>query len=186
MRRMVAALALGVVVAACTDQPTQPAAAAPQFASVGAEHGAWIVRYSAEDAWCGFWDADGNQGYSVPCTGTFTPGAKGAFHWRYSSDSRVPNATGRAVVFGPANYPQSLADFVTGFLGVEPTAQGELPLCDFNMREYPLAWQEWPFPPGEMEHLVCSTNWHYTLSASGKATLIFDADPQHSWRPFAN
>ena len=186
MRRLLAVLALGAVVIACSEQPAAPAAAGPQFASVGAEHGALIVRYSAEDAWCGFWDADGNQGYVVPCMGTFTPSPNGVFQWRYWSNSRVPNATGRAVTFGPTNYPQSLADFVTGFLGVEPNAQGELPLCDFNMREYPLAWQEWPLPAGEMEHLVCSTNWHYTLSAAGKGTLIFVADPHHSWRPYAN
>lgn len=170
MRKLFPILALAAL-AACSERPTQPTNDGPQFASQGAPHGAWVVRYSAADNWCSFWDASGNFDLPmVPCQWNYTPGPKGTFHMRIWTTGTVPNATGRAVHFGPTSYPQGLADAYLYWYGVYPVG-GLMPLCDFNTLRDPT-----------YSTLICSTNWHYTISASGKATLQFEADPGHSYQ----
>lgn len=185
MRKLFAVLAVVAFAAACSDQPTQPAAERPQLATAGSPNGAWVQRYSAEDMFCGFWDDQGNPLPPVPCTMVSTPAPSGLVHMRIYSDGKIPNASGRTVRFGPTNYPTFLSDWYMATFGIGPTPEGLMPLCDWNVREYPGAWSEFPIPADKMPLLICSTNWHFTISAAGKGMLVWVADPARSWRPFA-
>jgi hypothetical protein len=84
----------------------------------------------------------------------------------------IYNPTGRALHFGPTHYPQAMADFYKSFFDVEPV-DGQMPMCDYNVLTDP-----------SLEWLICSTNWHYTISASGQGTLIWIVDPGHSWTKY--
>jgi hypothetical protein len=165
MRKLVAGLALAALVAACTDQPTNPLVPEPQLAKLGAEHGAAVVRYSN----CFIWDAEGNPFEPwVPCQYTYTPGTSGLLSLVIWADG-VPNPLGRAAHFGPSKYPQMYADALRDWFGVLPV-DGELPLCDYNLVTDP-----------DMQTMICTYNWSNVISASGRATFRATFDPAHSF-----
>ena len=168
MRKLFAALTLAALAAACSDEPTRPSSDGPQLARQASAHGGWVVRYSADDNWCGFWDADNNFLPPVPCQWVYTPGPNGNFNMRIWSTEPVPNPTGRAYHSGPTNYPQLLADWYLEVYGVTPV-NGMMPLCDFNALQDPT-----------YSSLMCTTNWHYTISASGRAMFVATFDPGHT------
>jgi hypothetical protein len=48
---------------------------------------------------------------------------------------------------------------------------GKMPVCDYNYATDP-----------EETTWICTTNWHYTISASGEGQMIEVADPAHSFK----
>ena len=171
MRKLFAVLAISVFAGACGDelvQPVAPEADGPQFAKWGAFHGAWAYR-DETDA-CKLWDAT-DEPIWTPCGGQYTPGA--TFGWRLWSDG-IYNPYGKAVHFGPDHWPYwiPVGPFYTRY-GIH-TVDGLLPLCDWD----PL------HDPGYTQ-LLCTFNWHYTISASGQGLLVATFDPAHTipWPP---
>ena len=170
MRKFFAVLALSALAAACGDELTQSVApdveiGAPSYSLV---HGALVMRYDPASEFCYFWDAAGELIPPSPCQIVYTPNPSGTFAWRIYAKG-IPNNTGKAVHFGPTAYPQWLADVYNDVYGVS-LVNGELPLCDYNVVADPA-----------LETLICTTNWRYTISAAGNGTLMWVADPGHSF-----
>lgn len=180
MRRMFAVLALSAIVAACSESPTQTEAAvavarAPQRLAGGNLNGSLHVRYDAGQEWCNLWDTD-EALHWVNCKIVYTDNGDG---WVLKTDGPIPNTTGKAAVYNSTHYPAELVVWYE-FLGVGPI-NGVMPLCDINLKLYPDAWG----PPTDFSKLACSTNWRYTISASGMGMLTFKFDKQHTYYPFA-
>jgi hypothetical protein len=155
MRRLFAALALAALGAACSDQATAPIPAdSPQLSTYFGGPGGWVIRNSADAQVCQWWDGDGNLVAPVPCTFRFTKSANYNGGFRATYDGQVPNSTGRAVHFGPYDYPQLQADYMKENYGLEGPP---LPLCDWFRP-----------PPG---YLQCTLNWHMVVSASGRMSI---------------
>jgi hypothetical protein len=165
MRTLLAGLALAALVAACTDQPTTPLVPEPQFAQLGAEHGAAVVRYPN----CFIWDAEGNPFEPpVPCQYVYTPSKSGVLTMLMKTEG-VPNPFGVAVHFGPTRYPQWWADLMWDLFQIGPV-DGKMPGCDYNLVTDP-----------DMTTLICSYNWRMTISASGEMVGTTVYDPAHSF-----
>jgi hypothetical protein len=174
MRTLWAGLALAALAAACTDQPTTPLLEEPLLAEVEAPalaqaaggNGALIWRFSAGSGFCWMSDAVGNL-VMTPCQIVYRK--NGSFTWTWHA-TRVNNPTGKAVHYGPTNPPLGFVEGMKFWFDVEPDAEGRIPICDWNVLTDP-----------EMNWLVCSTNWHSTISAGGVMTGEWIADPAHTW-----
>jgi hypothetical protein len=188
MRRFFAVLAVAALVAACSDQPTQPLGAESmrpydgrvQTAMEGAERGAWSIRYPAG---CQLWGWDGeliNDPF-YPIKGVIAP--NGVFAWQCWVEGKLPNPTGKTIHFGPDNAPQANIDFEIWALGVYPV-NGRHPICDVNTRLYPHGYDEFPVPEAMRPNWQCTWNWHYTITASGEARFTAIFDPGNSWYPY--
>jgi len=187
MRRYFAVLALAALVAACSDQPTQPTvekAIQPsvgqlQFAKTGADNGAWTFRVPAG---CQLWGWDGeliNDPF-YPYKGVFNP--NGVFSWQCWVEGKIPNPTGRTIHFGPDNAPQANIDLEIWAFGVYPV-NGRHPICDIDLRRYPTGYDEFPIPEAMKPNIQCTWNWRYTISAAGEARFTAIFDPGNSWYP---
>lgn len=170
MRKLIAVFCLATLAAACTDRLVEPAApgvevATPSYAKVdGASKDAsqWFMN-------CGLWDASGEPWPVVlPCHYVFTSNPSGSFKATIFA-SGVTNETGKAAHFGPTEYPEWLAGVYWDLFGVAPV-DGKLPLCDYNLVQDP-----------EMQTLICTTQWHYVISASGQGMLTMIGAPQFSF-----
>lgn len=180
MKRLMTILALAGVVTACSDSVTQPESArlvarAPQQLAGGNGNGSLHYRATAEQAACNLWDADGALWW-VNCKLTYTDIG---FGWMMTTDGPIPNSTGKAVVFGPTNYPQILADLYRDNFGIEPR-NGLMPFCDVNGKTYTGSWTDI-----DWTQLVCTTHWRYTISASGIGNMTARFDKHHTYYPFA-
>jgi hypothetical protein len=175
-------LALAGLVTACSDIPTQPESATlavqmRSFTQSGNDNGRVRLFWPAEDGMCTMWDTEGSL-VVMNCANNYPPLASGVFGFTIYADGKILNPTGRAVVYGPTNYPPSFAEIYATYFGVSPK-DGLMPLCDWNLRVYPNAYFDW-----DLSTLLCTTNWSYTISASGKARMHALFDPAHTYDPY--
>lgn len=181
MRQMLAVIATVAVVAACSDRPiTQPESArafarAPMHVTGGSLNGAIHWRFDANQMWCNVWDTDGGLHW-VNCDVTYRDNG---FSWVMKTAAPIPNTSGRAAVFNSTHYPQGMVDLYALYLGVSPR-NGVMPVCDWNMKTY---YSE--SPDIDMAQLACTTNWRYTISASGQGLFTAMFDASHTYYPFA-
>jgi len=86
--------------------------------------------------------------------------------------SGLPNYAGKAVHFGPTNHTASMqAMYYDLSEGLVTLVDGKMPVCDYNLATDP-----------EQTTWICTTNWHYTISASGEGRMTQVADPAHSFK----
>ena len=177
MRTLAGILALTALVAACADQPAEPLApepgieiAAPSLAKFKPD-----TNPGAFNEWWNFCflpDAEGKPiGLPLPCHFIAVPGPSEVWTL-HAYASGVPNPTGKAYHFGPTNYTASMAAMYYDLSGglVTPV-DGKMPACDYNLVTDP-----------EQTTWICTTNWHYTISASGEGRWTSVADPAHSFK----
>ena len=182
MKRLIALMALAGTLAACSDLPTPTEQATlsvrtQSFTQSGNPNGRLYMFWPVQDAFCGMWDTQ-EQLLFVNCSASFRPEGSGVFSVTYWAEDKILNHTGKAAVYGPTRYPAVLAD-AYAHLGISPLPDGQMPLCDWNLREYPDAYTTW-----DLSTMVCTTNWRYTISASGKARAHVIFDPAHTYDPF--
>lgn len=181
MKRLITVLALAGLVTACSDNPTQPESAVlafrtQSFTESGNPNGRLKLFWPAADGMCTVWDAEGNL-VVVNCY-NFYPANDKVFGFTLWADEKILNPSGRAVVFGPTNYPQTVVDIYANYFGIHPR-NGQMPLCDWNLRDYPDAYSTW-----DLSTVLCTTNWSFTISASGKARMHALFDPAHTYDPY--
>ncbi len=182
MKRLITMLALAGLVTACSDNPTQPESAtlvrrSSNFTQSGNENGRIRFFWPAADQACTMWDAEG-QIVFMNCTNFYPPNADGVFGFRMESDGKILNPTGKAAQFGPTNYPPFLLEMYGMYFGVG-LHDGQMPLCDWDLSKYPNAYTDW-----DLSTLWCTTNWSYTISASGRATMHALFDQAHTFDPY--
>ncbi len=182
MKRTLALIAVVGGILACADTPTVPESATlasrtQHFTQTGNDHGRLRLFWPAADGMCTMWDAQGEI-VVMNCVNSYPPSAAGTFGFTIWADGKTLNTTGRAAVYGPTNYPAFLPEMYAMYFGVGPR-NGEMPLCDWNLRDYPDAYQTW-----DLTTLKCTTNWSYTISASGKARMHALFDPAHTYSPY--
>lgn len=182
MRRLFAVLALSALVAACSESPTQTEAAvavarAPQQLAGGNLNGSLHWKFDTGTMWCSLWDTDEVLVW-VNCSIVYTDNG---FGWVMKTDGPILNSTGKAAVYNSTHYPAQLVAWYEP-LGVGPI-KGVMPLCDINVKLYPDA-DPWG-PNMDFTKFACTTNWRYTISASGIGTLTTRWDKQHTYFPFA-
>ena len=181
MRSLLSLLAVAGLVTACGDTPTQPESARPAvrtraFTESGNPNGRLRLFWPQADDFCGAWDAEGAPVY-VNCSNFYTPNSE-IYGFTIWADDKILNSTGRAVVFGPTHYPSFLTEIYETYYGITPR-NGLMPLCDWNLRLYPDAYDTW-----DLSTMLCTTNWSYTISASGKARMHALFDPAHTYDPY--
>lgn len=177
MRTLIGILALTALAAACVDQPVAPLAeepgieiAAPSFAKFKPD-----MNPGAFNEWWNFCflpDATGKSfPVALPCHFVAVPGPSEVWTLHIFA-SGVPNPTGKAYHFGPTNYSAGMEKMYYDLSGglVVPV-DGKMPACDYNLATDP-----------EQTTWICTTNWHYTISASGQGKFTSVADPKHSWK----
>lgn len=181
MKRLITMLALAGLATACSDNPTQPESATLavrtlSYTESGNPNGRLKFFWPTADGMCTVWDTEGIL-VVVNCY-NFVPAGDKVFGFTLWADDKILNPSGRAVVFGPTNYPPSLVANYALYFGVGPKG-GVMPLCDWNLREYPDAYSTW-----DLSTLLCTTNWSYTISASGTARMHALFDPAHTYDPY--
>lgn len=181
MKRLMTIVVLSGLVSACSDSITQPESArlvarAPQQLAGGNGVGSLHFRATAEQAACNLWDTDGGLSW-VKCVVTITE--SGGMGWVLTTDGKIPNSTGKAAIYNATNYPQVMSDTYLAVFGVTPR-DGVMPVCDWDAKKYPDAYVTW-----DLTTLMCTTNWRYTISASGHGTFTARFDKAHTYYPFA-
>ncbi len=177
MRTPLAVLALAVLAAACAEPPAEPLAPEPgiEIAAPSLDKFKPDMNPGAFNEWwnfCFMADAAGNPiPQALPCHHVSTPGPNGVWTLRIFA-SGVYNPTGKAYHYGPTNYTENMRLLMYDLSGglVVPV-DGKMPVCDYNLVTDP-----------EQQTWICTTNWHYTISASGQGTMVQVADPAHSFK----
>lgn len=185
MKQLLTVLALAALATACTDIPTQPESATLavrtlSYTESGNPNGRLRLFWPTADGMCGMWDAQ-DQLITMNCVNNYTPDASGVYGFTIWADGKVSNETGKAVVYGPTHYPAFLPDLYLAIFGPAGSLRpdGLMPLCDWNLRQYPDAYTTW-----DLSTVLCTTNWSYTISASGKARMHALFDPAHTYDPY--
>lgn len=176
MRTLIGILALTALAAACVDQPVAPLAeapgieiAAPSFAKFKPD-----MNPGAFNEWWNFCflpDAEGNSTGGLLCHFIAVPGPSGVWTL-HAYASGLSNPTGKAYHYGPTNYTEGMKNMYYDLSGglVKPV-DGKMPACDYNLVTDP-----------EQTTWICTTNWRYTISASGEGKWTSVADPAHSFK----
>lgn len=181
MQKRIAVLALAVLLSACSESITPPEsvrliARGPQAVAGGNGVGSLHFRFDAGQAACNLWDTD-EALWWVDCKITITE--SGGMGWVLTTEGKIPNSTGRAAVYNASRYPQEMVDIYFAVFGVTPR-DGLMPVCDWDVKKYPDAYTTW-----DLTTLMCTSNWRYTISASGHGTFTARFDTAHTYYPFA-
>lgn len=162
MRRCFAVLAIAVLAAACSDQPTQPTGA-KAVRTIRSAQGALPIRF---DAGCAVWNSDGSLSDLVGLRGVYTNSANGFFN--FQCYGTVLNPEKHVVHFDAAKPPFGLREFLAP-RGID-FPNGLVPICDVNFLADP-----------SLSNVICTTNWHNTIAPNGNSMLVVNFDPAHSW-----